>query len=78
MVAPDKNLGEYEKEFANTMCLLEEREPYGNSDNTIKMLDRLTEDNDNIIDTVGFLQGPHAGYVPGRLGPARRPMALAR
>jgi hypothetical protein len=35
-VAPDKNLGEYEKEFANTMCLLEEREPFGSSDNTLK------------------------------------------
>src|SRR4051812_13595768 len=42
-VAPDKNLAEYEKEFANTMCLLEEREPYGNSDNTLKMLQRLKE-----------------------------------
>ncbi|OQP46124.1 hypothetical protein A4H97_31620 [Niastella yeongjuensis] len=50
-VAPDKNLGEYEKEFANTMCMLEEREPYGNSDNTLKMLERVTEDNDNIVDT---------------------------
>ena len=55
-VAPDKNLGEFEKEFANTMCLLEEREPYGNSDNTIRMLERLNEDNDNTIDTVGFFR----------------------
>jgi hypothetical protein len=53
-VAPDKGLGEFEKEFANTMCLLEEREPYGNSDNTFKMLERLNEDNDNRIDTVAF------------------------
>ncbi|MCS3796326.1 BamA/TamA family outer membrane protein [Niastella sp. OAS944] len=55
-VAPDKGLGEFEKEFANTMCLLEEREPYGNSDNTIKMLDRLNEDNDNVVDTVEFFR----------------------
>ncbi|THU41122.1 hypothetical protein FAM09_03135 [Niastella caeni] len=55
-VAPDKNLGEYEKEFANTMCLLEEREPYGESDNTFKMLERLNEDNDNTLDTVGFFR----------------------
>jgi oligoribonuclease NrnB/cAMP/cGMP phosphodiesterase (DHH superfamily) len=55
-VVPDKNLGEFEKEFANTMCLLEEREPYGNSDNTLKMLERLNEDNDNVIDTVGFFR----------------------
>ena len=55
-VAPDKNLGEFEKEFANTMCLLEEREPYGNSDNTIKFLQRMNEDNDNTLDTVGFFR----------------------
>lgn len=55
-VAPDKNLGEYEKEFANTMCLLEEREPYGNSDNTRKMLERLNEDNDNTVDTIEFFR----------------------
>ncbi|MBO9200672.1 MULTISPECIES: BamA/TamA family outer membrane protein [Niastella] len=55
-VAPDKNLGEYEKEFANTMCLLEEREPYGNSDNTLKMLQRLNEDNDNTVDTIEFFK----------------------
>ena len=55
-VAPDKNLGEYEKEFANTLCLLEEREPYGNSDNTAKFLQRLNEDNDNTLDTVGFFR----------------------
>ncbi|HUP10673.1 MAG TPA: hypothetical protein VM187_00625, partial [Niastella sp.] len=56
LVAADKGLGEFEKEFANTMCLLEEREPYGNSDNTIKMLDRLNEDNDNIVDSVAFFR----------------------
>ena len=55
-VVADKNLGEYEKEFANTLCLLEEREPYGNSDNTIKFLDRLNEDNDNTLDTIGFFR----------------------
>lgn len=55
-VAPDKNLGEFEKEFANTMCLLEEREPFGDSDNTLKMLKELKEDNDNIIDTIGFFR----------------------
>ena len=55
-VAPDKALGEFEKTFANTMCLLEEREPYGSSDNTFKMLDRLNEDNDNVVDTVEFFR----------------------
>jgi hypothetical protein len=55
-VVPDKGLGEFEKDFANTLCLLEEREPYGNSDNTLKMLERLNEDNDNTIDTVAFFR----------------------
>jgi hypothetical protein len=55
-VVPDKNLGEYEKEFANTLCLLEEREPYGNSDNTAKMLERLNDDNDNSLDTLAFFR----------------------
>jgi hypothetical protein len=55
-VAPDKGLGEFEKEFANTLCLLEEREPLGNSDNTFKMLERLDEDNDNTIDTIAFFR----------------------
>jgi hypothetical protein len=55
-VAADKNLGEFEKEFANTMCLLEEREPLGDSDNTPKMLERMTEDNDNVLDTVTFFR----------------------
>jgi hypothetical protein len=55
-VVADKNLGEFEKEFANTMCLLEEREPYGNSDNTIRFLQRMNEDNDNTLDTVGFFR----------------------
>jgi hypothetical protein len=55
-VAPDKNLGQYEKEFANTLCLLEEREPYGNSDNTGKMLERLNEDNDNSVDSIEYFR----------------------
>ena len=36
-VSPDANLGDYEGIFANTLCLLEEREPIGDSDNTTKM-----------------------------------------
>ena len=55
-VVPDKNLGQYEKEFANTLCLLEEREPYGSSDNTGKMLERLNEDNDNSVDSVEYFR----------------------
>ncbi|MXV16798.1 polyphosphate kinase 1 [Hufsiella ginkgonis] len=47
VIAPDPNLGVYEKAFANTVCLLEEREPAGDSDNSLKMLANLRKDNDN-------------------------------
>ncbi|MBC7913510.1 MAG: BamA/TamA family outer membrane protein [Pyrinomonadaceae bacterium] len=56
MVAADNAFGEYEKEFAGTVCLLEKREPEGDSDNTIKMLQKLDDDNDNKIDTARFFR----------------------
>lgn len=56
LVVPDVNLGIYEKLFANTLCLLEEREPVGKSDNTIKMLQQLDKDNDNRFDTAAYLR----------------------
>lgn len=49
-VSPDVNLGDYAGIFANTLCLLEEREPIGDSDNTTKMFRKLDEDNDNTYD----------------------------
>lgn len=49
-VSPDQNLGEYASTFANTLCLLEEREPIGDSDNTAKMFRKLDADNDNTYD----------------------------
>ena len=49
VIAPDKNLGFYERYFVNTVCLIEEREPDGKSDNTGKMLNSLDKDNDNSI-----------------------------
>jgi len=55
-VAPDASLGIYYKTFANTLCLLEEREPTGNSDNTPKMYEKLDEDNDNSVDSTAFLK----------------------
>jgi hypothetical protein len=45
LIAPDTAFGEYEKLFANTVCLLEEREPGGGSDNTPKMIANLDKDN---------------------------------
>ncbi|MBS1600681.1 MAG: BamA/TamA family outer membrane protein [Bacteroidetes bacterium] len=56
VVAPDKRLGIYEKIFAGTICLLEEREPLGKSDNTPKMLREMNEDNDNSFDSTSFLR----------------------
>jgi hypothetical protein len=55
-VVPDKALGIYSDEFANTLCLLEEREPVGDSDNTEKMLEKLREDNDNKLDSAKFFR----------------------
>jgi hypothetical protein len=49
-VSPDLNLGDYTSLFANTLCLLEEREPIGDSDNTAKMFKKLDDDNDNTYD----------------------------
>jgi hypothetical protein len=56
VVADDENLGEYRKIFANLVCLLEEREPIGDSDNSIKMLENLVKDNDNTFDGESFLR----------------------
>lgn len=55
-VYPDKALGEFLDEFANTVCLLEEREPAGDSDNTPDMLEKLREDNDNKLDSATFFR----------------------
>ena len=55
-VAPDKQLGIYQKTFANRVCLFEEREPSGNTDNTAKMLEELNKDNDNSIDSNSFFR----------------------
>ncbi|MEI9955487.1 MAG: hypothetical protein WDM90_04060 [Ferruginibacter sp.] len=55
-VAPDKNLGIYQKDFMNTVCLLEEREPMGKSDNSQKMYKELLKDNDNSLDSTLLLK----------------------
>ncbi|MBC7889314.1 MAG: BamA/TamA family outer membrane protein [Ferruginibacter sp.] len=54
-IAADKNLGIYSKDFANTIALFEEREPLGKSVSTIKMTDKLKDDNDNTVDQHAFL-----------------------
>lgn len=55
-VAEDKALGEFEKDFAGTVCLLERREPDGNSENTFEMLSNLDQDNDHTLDTATFFR----------------------
>lgn len=55
-VAPDPALGIFAEEFAGKICLLEEREPAGDSDNTSKMLAELQEDNDHQIDSAAFFR----------------------
>ncbi len=56
VVLSDPNLGEYNKLFTNNICLLEEREPTGKSSNTVKMIEEVLEDNDNVIDTREYLR----------------------
>ncbi|ANH83469.1 hypothetical protein A8C56_23040 [Niabella ginsenosidivorans] len=56
VVAPDKNLGMYSSDFINRICLLEEREPLGKSDNTPKMYKTLKKDNDNTVDTAVYFK----------------------
>ena len=55
-VAPDKSLKEFNAEFGGSICLLEEREPRGESDNTPKMLAELDEDNDHRLDSAVFFR----------------------
>jgi hypothetical protein len=50
VIAPDKALGEYGKIFAGMVVLLEEREPAGESDNTLKMLRDLNKNHDSRLD----------------------------
>ncbi|GAA4306945.1 metallophosphoesterase [Mucilaginibacter gynuensis] len=56
IVSADDNLGKYADTFTNMICLLEEREPAGDSKNTIKMIKDLNKDNDNTYDSREFLR----------------------
>ncbi|RFM30203.1 BamA/TamA family outer membrane protein [Deminuibacter soli] len=55
-VAPDKALGSYSRDFAGQVCLFEEREPYGNSISTVKLLKAVQKDNDNSVNQPAFLR----------------------
>jgi hypothetical protein len=56
VVVEDPALGQFGKKFVNLVCLLEEREPAGRSDNTIKMERELIKSNDNRFDGELFLR----------------------
>ena len=56
VVQRDSMLGEFNKQFEGQVCLLEQREPFGNSDNTAKMLAELDNDNDNHVDYKAFIR----------------------
>jgi len=56
VMAPDAALGEYSKVFAGMVVLMEEREPAGKSDNTLKMLRDLQNDNNSGFDGRQFLK----------------------
>jgi hypothetical protein len=47
VLSPDSSLGVYNRIFSNMVVLLEEREPLGKSDNSVKMKKNLQKDNEN-------------------------------
>ncbi|QKZ14975.1 BamA/TamA family outer membrane protein [Spirosoma sp. KUDC1026] len=56
-IPDDPALGEYRADFANTVCILEERNPgEGKSISTPKVVDALEEDNDNQINQRAVLR----------------------
>lgn len=57
-VPDDAALGIYRHDFANTVCLFEEREPVKEDKtySTFKVLDKLEDDNDNVIDERAVLR----------------------
>jgi hypothetical protein len=56
LVVADKNLAAYSKTFVGLICLLEEREPAGNTDNTLEMLSDLDKSNSNRVNARNFLK----------------------
>ncbi|MDB5135318.1 MAG: hypothetical protein JWP37_1921 [Mucilaginibacter sp.] len=56
VLAPDSSLGTFGRDFAGRVVLLEEREPTGPSESTIKLLRDLNADHNNKIDGDEFLR----------------------
>jgi hypothetical protein len=57
-IPDDPRLGEYQKEFANSLSLLEERLPdsVDKAYDTDEVADKLKDDNDNAVDQIGLLK----------------------
>jgi len=55
-VAPDEKLGQYASFFAGEVCLLERREPLGESHSTVKMLAHLDSINECLVDSTTFFK----------------------
>ena len=56
VIAPDTALGVHNLIMSNTLSLLEERAPLGDSDNTLRMLSKIYNDNDHTFDGKAFLR----------------------
>jgi hypothetical protein len=56
VVGADPALGEYEKLFAGRICLFEERDPLGKSDDSHEMMVALIMDHDDSYDSEAFLR----------------------
>ena len=63
VVAPDTALGAYQPLFAGKVTLLEQREPAGRTDNTLKTMEKLQEDNDNDLDSYALLRARGLDYL---------------
>ncbi|HUQ66490.1 MAG TPA: BamA/TamA family outer membrane protein [Flavitalea sp.] len=57
-IPDDPRFGYYQKEFANTLAIFEEREPnrYGENKSTEKIVEKIREDNDDHIDQKAVLK----------------------
>ncbi|MBD1392988.1 BamA/TamA family outer membrane protein [Mucilaginibacter glaciei] len=65
VVGKDAALGKYSKRFAGKVCLLEEREPAGESDNTLKMDEKVIGDHDNRLDGEAFFRASLLDFLIG-------------
>ena len=65
VVVGEDALGKYTKQFDGLVCLLEEREPLGESDDTQKALGNVQEDNDDHFDGEAFLRARMLDLLTG-------------